>query len=159
MPRLDCRRIDLVGDSSEMPSRRHLIFSQVSELVMWHLERHVAVVDLFDLFPFGSRQHRAVVAEKFETIPGRRIVARRDLNGTGGFKRYNCQPAGRRGRDADIDNIASSGPFQLTITTLERAVWHYGDRKDFNFVLKQHIMEAGYNQLWLQLERKNGKLP
>jgi hypothetical protein len=65
----------------------------------------------------------------------------------------------RTWRYADIDNIASSGPFQLTITTFERAPWHYGDRKDFNFALKQPITEAGYNQLWLQLERKNGKLP
>ena len=65
----------------------------------------------------------------------------------------------RTWRYADIDNITSSGPFQLTITTFERALWHYGDRKDFNFVLKQPITEAGYNQLWLQMERKNGKLP
>lgn len=64
----------------------------------------------------------------------------------------------RTWRYADIDNISSSGPFQLTITTSERAAWHYDGRRDFNFVLKQPITEPGYNQLWLQLERKNGKL-
>jgi len=36
-------------------------------------------------------------------------------------------------------------PFQLTITTLE---------KPFNFQLKQPITEARYNDLWLQIEKK-----
>jgi hypothetical protein len=55
----------------------------------------------------------------------------------------------RTWRYSDIDSIGSSGPFQLTITTLE---------KDFNFQLKQPITEARYNQLWLQLEKKNGRI-
>jgi hypothetical protein len=37
----------------------------------------------------------------------------------------------------------------LTITTLE---------KGFNFQLKQPITEARYNQLWLQIEKKNGRI-
>ena len=55
----------------------------------------------------------------------------------------------RTWRYSDIENIASSGPFQLTITTLE---------KGFNFQLKQPIKEATYNQLWLQIEKKNGRI-
>jgi hypothetical protein len=55
----------------------------------------------------------------------------------------------RTWRYSDIENIASSGPFQLTITTLE---------KGFNFQLKQPITEATYNQLWLQIEKKNGRI-
>jgi hypothetical protein len=55
----------------------------------------------------------------------------------------------RTWRYADIESIASSGPFQLTITTLE---------KGFNFQLKQPITEARYNQLWLQIEKKNGRI-
>ncbi len=55
----------------------------------------------------------------------------------------------RTWRYSDIDTIASSGPFQLTITTLE---------KGFNFQLKQPITEAQYNQLWLQIEKKNGRI-
>jgi hypothetical protein len=47
----------------------------------------------------------------------------------------------------------------LTITTFELAPWHYGDRKEFNFRLKEPITEARYNELWLHIERKNGKLP
>jgi hypothetical protein len=55
----------------------------------------------------------------------------------------------RTWRYADIESIGSSGPFQLTITTLE---------KGFNFQLKQPITEAKYNQLWLQIEKKNGRI-
>jgi len=55
----------------------------------------------------------------------------------------------RTWRYTDIESIGSSGPFQLTITTLE---------KDFNFQLKHPITEARYNQLWLQVEKKNGRI-
>lgn len=55
----------------------------------------------------------------------------------------------RTWRYSDIESIASSGPFQLTITTLE---------KGLNFQLKQPITEARYNQLWLQIEKKNGRI-
>jgi hypothetical protein len=65
----------------------------------------------------------------------------------------------RTWRYQDIDGISSSGPFQLTITTFERALAHYNDRKDFNFDLKQPITEAQYNALWLLVEKKDGKLP
>ena len=55
----------------------------------------------------------------------------------------------RTWRYSDIENIASSGPFRLTITTLE---------KPFNFQLKQPITEARYNDLWLQIEKRNGRI-
>jgi hypothetical protein len=64
----------------------------------------------------------------------------------------------RAWRYSDIDSISSSGPFELTITTFERAGSHYGDRRGFNFQLKQPIAEARYNELWLQIERKNGRI-
>lgn len=73
---------------------------------------------------------------------------------------YATSSAGdsRTWRYSDIDSISSSGPFQLTITTFERARAHYGDRKGFNFQLKQPITEARYNEIWLQIERKNGRI-
>ena len=64
----------------------------------------------------------------------------------------------RTWRYQDIDNISSSGPFQLTITSYERARSHYGDRKGFNFQLKQALNEAQYNQLWLDIQKKNGRI-
>ncbi|HEY1184261.1 MAG TPA: hypothetical protein VGE89_08750 [Bryobacteraceae bacterium] len=73
--------------------------------------------------------------------------------------RTQASDESRTWRYTDIAGISSSGPFQLTITTFERAPAHYGGRKDFNFELQQPITEANYNRLWLQVETKNGRIP
>jgi hypothetical protein len=62
----------------------------------------------------------------------------------------------RTWRYADIENISTSGPFQLTITSFERARLHYGSRKGFEFQLKQRLAEARYNDLWLRLNQSKG---
>ncbi len=64
--------------------------------------------------------------------------------------------ASRTWRYEDIDNISSSGPFNLTITTFERAKLDYGSRKQFNFELKQRLEAARYNDLWLRLNQSKG---
>lgn len=53
----------------------------------------------------------------------------------------------RTWRFADIGNISRSGPFELTLTSLE---------KSFNFQLREPLSEARYNELWRELyqERK-----
>lgn len=65
----------------------------------------------------------------------------------------------RTWRYKDIDNISTSGPLQFTITTFERALANYTDRKDFSFELKQPITESKYNELWLLVEKENGRIP
>ena len=62
----------------------------------------------------------------------------------------------RTWRYEDIENIASSGPFDLTITTFERAKTHYGNLKGFNFELKRRLEESSYNELWLRLNQSKG---
>lgn len=62
----------------------------------------------------------------------------------------------RTWRYEDIDNITSSGPFDLTIATFEQAKLDYGSRKQFNFELKQRLDEGQYNDLWLRLNRSKG---
>ena len=62
----------------------------------------------------------------------------------------------RTWRYEDIENIASSGPFDLTITTFERAKTHYGNLKGFNFELKHRLEEASYNELWMRLNQSKG---
>ena len=71
---------------------------------------------------------------------------------------YTSDKAGesRTWRYEDIDNISSSGPFQLTVTTFEKAATHYGDLKGFNFALKERLEEARYNDLWLRLNQTKG---
>jgi hypothetical protein len=56
----------------------------------------------------------------------------------------------------DLENISSAGPFQLTITTFERAKTHYGNLKGFNFELKRRLEDSRYNDLWLRLNRSKG---
>ena len=62
---------------------------------------------------------------------------------------YDTPSAPRTWRYSDIQFISSANPFQLTITTLE---------KQFPFQLKQAITESTYNQLWLEIEKKNGRI-
>lgn len=63
----------------------------------------------------------------------------------------------RTWRLADIENISRSGPFDLTITTFERAPFHYMDHKEFRFQLKQVFSEARYNELWRKLNDSKGR--
>ena len=62
----------------------------------------------------------------------------------------------RTWRYEDIENISSSGPFQLTITSFERTKMGYGGRKSFDFALKERLEEARFNELWLRLNRSKG---
>ncbi len=55
----------------------------------------------------------------------------------------------RTWRYTDVDSISSSGRFQLTLTTME---------KSFNFQLKEPLAEAKYNELWMAVEKKNGRI-
>jgi len=62
----------------------------------------------------------------------------------------------RTWRHQDIENISSSGPFQLTLTAYERARSHYGSLKGFNFQLKEPLTEDRYNDLWRRLNQEKG---
>ena len=62
----------------------------------------------------------------------------------------------RTWRYGDIENISTSGSFQLTLTTYERAKTHYGNLKGFNFQLKQALDEKQFNLLWRRLNQRKG---
>jgi hypothetical protein len=62
---------------------------------------------------------------------------------------YDTPGDPRTWRYSDIQFISSANPFQLTVTTLE---------KQFHFQLKQAITESTYNQLWLEIGKKNGRI-
>ncbi|WP_321476600.1 hypothetical protein [uncultured Paludibaculum sp.] len=64
--------------------------------------------------------------------------------------------ASRTWRYQDIENISSSDPYQLTITSYERAATHYGSRKGFNFQLKQPLDEKRFNLVWRRLNAVHG---
>jgi hypothetical protein len=56
----------------------------------------------------------------------------------------------RTWRYQDIDNISTSDPYQLTLTSYERG------RKGFNFQLKQPLDEKRFNLLWRRLNQSKG---
>ena len=62
----------------------------------------------------------------------------------------------RTWRYGDIENISTSGPFQLSLATYERAKAHYGNLKGFNFQLKQALDEKQFNLLWRRLNQSKG---
>lgn len=70
--------------------------------------------------------------------------------------RTDSKDDSRTWRYADIENVSSSGPFQLSLTTYERARSHYGNLKGFNFQLKERLQEAQYNDLWQRVNRTKG---
>ncbi len=70
--------------------------------------------------------------------------------------RTDAKNESRTWRFEDIENISSSGPFQLTVTTYERAKSHYGNLKGFNFQLKRALNERQYDQLWRHVNQAKG---
>lgn len=90
-------------------------------------------------------QGRIQGSEGILQVAADRIVYRTDKKDTSRTWRYE-----------DIENISSSGPFQLTLTTYERAITHYGNLKGFNFQLKERIDEKRYNALWRRLNQEKG---
>jgi len=64
----------------------------------------------------------------------------------------------RTWRYSDIDNVSNSGPFELTVVTFERDKFTFGDRKGFNFELKERLSEATYNAIWMQVQKKNAMI-
>lgn len=70
--------------------------------------------------------------------------------------RTDAKDESRTWRLEDIENVSSSGPFQLTLTTYERAKSHYGNLKGFNFQLKRALNEKQYNQLWRRVNQDKG---
>jgi hypothetical protein len=68
----------------------------------------------------------------------------------------DAKDASRTWRYSDIENISTNGPFQLTLTTVERSKLHYGGFKGFNFQLKEALKEEQYNSLWRRINQTKG---
>ena len=140
----------------------------------WQLGRDRDYV--FDQLPEGFvEQARQVLAQKL----GRRFVVeladsgvaatweagaklRHGLGGSEGVLRigddrivYQSKAAGesRSWRFEDIDTISMAGPFDLSVTTIERSGWRHAGPTEFRFQLKEELKEDRYNDLW---RRVNG---
>lgn len=59
-------------------------------------------------------------------------------------------------RLTDVQNVSSSGPFDLSITTLEESGVLRGGTSEYRFQLKASLSEARYNELWQRVNAANG---
>jgi len=87
---------------------------------------------------FGGSQGTLLFAED-------RIVHKTDKSGEAHTWLYN-----------EIENVSTSGHFDLSITTSERSGWPRGSTNDYHFQLKQVFSEERYNELWRRVNRANG---
>lgn len=120
----------------------------------------IPALELYDLLK-GRLDQRFVAALADATFPVQWSVPAKHLlpiTGSEGVLSFGADAVSwsttakddsRTWRYQDIANIASSGPFDFTITTLE---------KTFHFQLKQTLAESRYNELWMEIEKKNGKI-
>ena len=140
----------------------------------WQLGRDRDFV--FDRLPEGLVQHvypllvrnldQRFIAEIVD--PGARALwqvgakLRRGLGGSQGqllfgdswiAYRANAPGDSRTWRFEDVDNIAMAGPFDFSVTTLERSDWRHAGPRESRFELKQPLSENRYNELWRRIQR------
>ncbi len=133
----------------------------------------------FDQLPEGAAQkilnavrahvdeRRLVVALANSAIrPIWRVKAKR-LEGRGGSDgvvlagedsivyRSEERNASRTWNFTQIENVSSSGPFDLTITTFEQDGFRLAGHRDFRFQLKTALSEDRYNALWRRLDESH----
>jgi hypothetical protein len=62
----------------------------------------------------------------------------------------------RTWRISDIENVGSSGPFDLTLTTAEKSGFFRETMRQFHFQLQSKLTEEQFNELWRQVNRRKG---
>lgn len=62
----------------------------------------------------------------------------------------------RSWRLIDIENVSSSGPLDLTVTTAEKSGLFRGGSRQFHFQLQQPLKEDQYSALWRRVNRSKG---
>lgn len=62
----------------------------------------------------------------------------------------------RSWRLIDIENVSSSGPLDLTVTTTEKSGLFRGSGRQFHFQLQQPLKEDQYGALWRSVNRSKG---
>jgi hypothetical protein len=96
-------------------------------------------------------QAEARLQKKFSATDGTLIVGAGQIT----FQAKRPEDS-RTWRIADVDSITSSGPYDLTITTYERARVSRADRTDFHFQLKERLPDDRYDALWRRVNQAKG---
>ena len=123
--------------------------SQACSLLRGRLDqRFVAHLDDPDVKPLW--QIGAKLAHRLSGSQGRLLVSEDRIV----FKTEDGES--HAWRYTDVENVSTSGPFDLSITTLERSGWHHGSVTDYHFQLKQVLTEDRYNDLWRRINHAKG---
>ena len=110
----------------------------------------------------GEKVTAAFAAESADVLWEVPVKLRKGFGGSEGILQFHATRVSYRSKEkgesrtwslTDIENVSSSGPFDLTITTFERSKLDYGDRRAFNFQLKQRIDKHEYQTLWRRLNQ------
>lgn len=116
----------------------------------------------------GSRLVEAlgVVREEADAVhwevPAKRTGLLQGVEGTLAFTGeaivFRAAKAGesRRWVLAEIETLAQTSRYSLTVTAPERALADQGGYRSFSFQLKQPLSEARYQELWRAVERAHG---
>ena len=137
-------------DFDLVPDKTDKTFAEAYDLLKGHLDQRFVVAladkEIQALWEIPAKlQGRITGSEGVLRVGSDQIVYNTDNKDNSRTWRYE-----------DIENISSSGPFQLTLTTYERATTHYGSLKGFNFQLKERLDEKRYNALWRKLNQEKG---
>ncbi len=120
-------------------------FDQAYEVLKHHLDVRL-VADLADAGVKPLREVPVKLQGRFAGSEGLLLIGEDRI-----VYQSDKKEQSRTWRYEDVDNISTSGPYQLTLTTIEGA-------KSFNFQLKQRMEEADYNELWRRLNRRKGTI-
>jgi hypothetical protein len=141
-------------------------FGQDREFVFDNLPKELAA----QLYPIFSRRldQRFIAALADDTVDVSWQIPVKLLHRRGGSQgsilvgldrmvyRTEAPEQSRTWRIADVDVVSSSGPFDLTVTTFERAGANYANHKDFRFQLKRPLTETEYTTLWRTINQAKG---
>ena len=123
--------------------------SQVCPLLKARLDQrfvaHLSDLDVRPLWQVGAKLlHRFGGSQGTLLFAEDRIVYRAD-NGDSHTWPYT-----------DLENISTSGHFDLSLTTSERSGWPRGSITDYHFQLKQALSDERYNDLWRRVHNSQG---
>jgi hypothetical protein len=128
-------------------------FAQAAESLREHLGSRLVIA-------LGPPADPATVARW--RIPAKRLGLLRGVDGSlvflPGELFFQTEKPGesRRWPLSDIQTIAQTSPYSLTLTAPERALTDQGGFRSFSFQLKQPLGDAQYQQLWRAIERAHG---
>ena len=124
-------------------------------------------VEAYPLWTSKMDQRFIAAVPAPEPAPGWKVGAKLDrgLSGTLGTLMIGREQivfdAGEHGgsrswRLIDIENVSSSGPLDLTVTTTEKSGLFRGSGRQFHFQLQQPLKEDQYGALWRSVTRSKG---